>query len=267
MGLPQSFGQVELAGSRALAALACRRARQSAWSRWREPSQRDGEPAEAPSSSARLIVSRPSARNRAAPRRAAWHERRTTLRSIMLHPLAADSPRSPTSMSADGPSTRRRWRVRWPPSSGSARGSGARPGGRNRKATRALVAAGLDVVAVEPQAALRERLAASIGGERVREGSPRRSHFPTPRSTPSRWPTGSTGSTRHGRWRRSAGCCGPAADWRCSRPFRLERRLLGARARHAGPAGAPRAPGLRRAAVAGGGAAAGGWTDADERFA
>lgn len=38
------------------------------------------------------------------------------------------------------------------------------------KLTRALLTAGLDVVAVEPQAALREILAASVGGERVREG-------------------------------------------------------------------------------------------------
>ena len=39
------------------------------------------------------------------------------------------------------------------------------------KLTRALLAAGLDVVAVEPQAPLREILAASIGAERVREGT------------------------------------------------------------------------------------------------
>ena len=38
------------------------------------------------------------------------------------------------------------------------------------KLTRALLAAGLDVVAVEPQQALRERLAASVGAERVRDG-------------------------------------------------------------------------------------------------
>jgi SAM-dependent methyltransferase len=38
------------------------------------------------------------------------------------------------------------------------------------KLSRALLAAGLDVVAVEPQAALRQRLAAHIGPERVREG-------------------------------------------------------------------------------------------------
>lgn len=38
------------------------------------------------------------------------------------------------------------------------------------KLTRPLLAAGFDVVAVEPQAALRERLAAAIGGRRVREG-------------------------------------------------------------------------------------------------
>ena len=38
------------------------------------------------------------------------------------------------------------------------------------KLTRALLAAGLDVVAIEPQAALREPLAASVGAERVRDG-------------------------------------------------------------------------------------------------
>ena len=38
------------------------------------------------------------------------------------------------------------------------------------KLTRALLAGGLDVVAVEPLAAMRERLAAAIGAERVREG-------------------------------------------------------------------------------------------------
>jgi ubiquinone/menaquinone biosynthesis C-methylase UbiE len=38
------------------------------------------------------------------------------------------------------------------------------------KLTRALLAADLDVVAVEPQAALREHLLAGIGSERVREG-------------------------------------------------------------------------------------------------
>ena len=38
------------------------------------------------------------------------------------------------------------------------------------KLTRALVAAGLDVVAVEPQAPLRERLAATVGSERARDG-------------------------------------------------------------------------------------------------
>jgi ubiquinone/menaquinone biosynthesis C-methylase UbiE len=38
------------------------------------------------------------------------------------------------------------------------------------KLTRALLAAGLDVTAVEPQAPLREILTAGIGGERVRDG-------------------------------------------------------------------------------------------------
>jgi ubiquinone/menaquinone biosynthesis C-methylase UbiE len=38
------------------------------------------------------------------------------------------------------------------------------------KLTRALLAAGMDVVAVEPQAPLREKLAARVGAERVRDG-------------------------------------------------------------------------------------------------
>jgi ubiquinone/menaquinone biosynthesis C-methylase UbiE len=38
------------------------------------------------------------------------------------------------------------------------------------KLTRALLAIGLDVVAVEPQPTMRERLAATIGSERVRDG-------------------------------------------------------------------------------------------------
>jgi SAM-dependent methyltransferase len=38
------------------------------------------------------------------------------------------------------------------------------------KLTRALLAAGLDVIAVEPQAGMRDRLAASVGADRVREG-------------------------------------------------------------------------------------------------
>lgn len=38
------------------------------------------------------------------------------------------------------------------------------------KLTRALLAAGLDVIAVEPHESLREVLAASVGGERVRDG-------------------------------------------------------------------------------------------------
>ncbi len=38
------------------------------------------------------------------------------------------------------------------------------------KLTRALLGAGLDVVAVEPQAPLRDRLAASVGADRVRDG-------------------------------------------------------------------------------------------------
>src|SRR6188508_2428047 len=38
------------------------------------------------------------------------------------------------------------------------------------KLTRPLLISGLDVVAVEPQALLREKLAANVGSERVREG-------------------------------------------------------------------------------------------------
>src|SRR6185437_1431616 len=46
------------------------------------------------------------------------------------------------------------------------------------KLTRALLAAGLDVVAVEPQGQLREALAASVGGERVLEGLAERIPLP-----------------------------------------------------------------------------------------
>src|ERR1700750_3449965 len=42
--------------------------------------------------------------------------------------------------------------------------------GGTGKLTRALLAAGLDVVAVEPQAELRTVLAESVGSERVRDG-------------------------------------------------------------------------------------------------
>src|SRR3954447_17709226 len=52
------------------------------------------------------------------------------------------------------------------------------PGGRvldlaagTGKLTRALLDAGLDAVAVEPQASLREMLAANVGAERVRDGT------------------------------------------------------------------------------------------------
>ena len=58
-----------------------------------------------------------------------------------------------------------------------ALGEAARPparvlhlGAGTGKLTRALLAGGLDVVAVEPQAALREVLAESVGAERVRDG-------------------------------------------------------------------------------------------------
>ncbi len=75
------------------------------------------------------------------------------------------------------------------------------------KLARALLAAGLDVVAVEPQLQMRERLAATIGTERVREGFAEQiPRFPMPRSTRSRWPTGSTGSSRRRRWPRSVAC-------------------------------------------------------------
>ena len=64
---------------------------------------------------------------------------------------------------------RRLW-VRFPPSSGSRRVPRAGPSGRNREARSLAAGRGFDVVAVEPQAPLRERLAATIGAERVREG-------------------------------------------------------------------------------------------------
>src|SRR5947209_5577968 len=46
------------------------------------------------------------------------------------------------------------------------------------KLTRALVAAGLDVVAVEPQGPLREALAGSVGEERVLDGLAERIPLP-----------------------------------------------------------------------------------------
>src|SRR6266516_6926322 len=53
-------------GSRARAALACRRVRQSAWSRSREPSRRDAARAEAPPSSPRLNSLAPAGEGRLA---------------------------------------------------------------------------------------------------------------------------------------------------------------------------------------------------------
>ena len=50
------------------------------------------------------------------------------------------------------------------------------------KLSRALLAADLDVVAVEPQPALRERLAGAIGADRVREGVAEAIRSPTGRS-------------------------------------------------------------------------------------
>jgi predicted RNA methylase len=50
------------------------------------------------------------------------------------------------------------------------------------KLTRALLAGGLDVIAVEPQASLRERLSANVGTERVREGLAEDIPSPTARS-------------------------------------------------------------------------------------
>jgi len=52
------------------------------------------------------------------------------------------------------------------------------------KLTRALLAAGLDVVAVEPPAPLREVMAANVGPSACARAWPRGSHFPTPRLTP-----------------------------------------------------------------------------------
>jgi SAM-dependent methyltransferase len=95
----------------------------------------------------------------------------TTLPSVSLHPLAAQF--------ASVADAYERGRPEYAPAAVGALAAelGIAPGAAvldlaagTGKLTRPLLAAGLDVVAVEPQAALRDRLAAAIGPERVREG-------------------------------------------------------------------------------------------------
>lgn len=95
----------------------------------------------------------------------------TTLPSVTLHPLAAQF--------ASVADAYERGRPEYAPAVVGALAAelGIAPGAAvldlaagTGKLARSLLAAGLDVVAVEPQAPLRDRLAATIGPERVREG-------------------------------------------------------------------------------------------------
>jgi len=94
-----------------------------------------------------------------------------TLGRVTLHPLAQQF--------ASVADTYERGRPEYAPAVIGALAAelGLRPGGAvldlaagTGKLTRALLAFGLDVVAVEPQRPLRERLARRVGAERVREG-------------------------------------------------------------------------------------------------
>jgi ubiquinone/menaquinone biosynthesis C-methylase UbiE len=94
-----------------------------------------------------------------------------TLAEMALHPLAEHF----TTVAGEY----ERGRPDYPPAVAGALAAELRLGAGSRvldlaagtgKLTRALLASGLDVVAVEPQAALREALVASIGAERVRDG-------------------------------------------------------------------------------------------------
>jgi SAM-dependent methyltransferase len=93
------------------------------------------------------------------------------MRGVVLHPLAEQF--------ASVAGAYERGRPEYPPSVVGALAAELQiePGARvvdlaagTGKLTRALLAAGLDVVAIEPQASLRELLAASIGSERALEG-------------------------------------------------------------------------------------------------
>lgn len=90
---------------------------------------------------------------------------------VPLHPLASNF--------ADVADAYERGRPEYPPAVVGALAAelGIEPGAPvldlaagTGKLTRALLGAGLDVVAVEPQAPLRDVLAAAVGAERVREG-------------------------------------------------------------------------------------------------
>lgn len=96
---------------------------------------------------------------------------RTTLPSMVLHPLAAQF--------ASVADVYERGRPEYPPAVVGAFTAelGVAPGAPvldlaagTGKLTRALLAAGFDVVAVEPQAPLRARIATVVGRRRVREG-------------------------------------------------------------------------------------------------
>ena len=80
------------------------------------------------------------------------------------------------------------------------------------KLTEDLVARGARVVAVEPVAAMRERLVALVPDI---DGTARPKPFPstTPASTWSRSARPSTGSTPRPPWPRSDGCCVRAVAW------------------------------------------------------
>jgi SAM-dependent methyltransferase len=95
----------------------------------------------------------------------------STVRLVALHPLAARF--------AEAADAYERGRPEYAPAVVGAISAELRlpPGARvldlaagTGKLTRALLGSGLDVVAVEPQPALRELLAATVGGERVRNG-------------------------------------------------------------------------------------------------
>ena len=90
---------------------------------------------------------------------------------VALHPLAENF--------ASVADAYERGRPDYPPAVAGAIGGelGVRPGARildlaagTGKLTRSLLAGGYDVVAVEPQAPLREKLAASVGADRVHDG-------------------------------------------------------------------------------------------------
>lgn len=81
------------------------------------------------------------------------------------------------------------------------------------KLTRALLAAGLNVIAVEPQAPLRAILAGAIGVSRVHDGLAEAIPLPPGSVAAVTVADGFHGLIRRRRWPRSAGSFAPAADW------------------------------------------------------